>query len=42
MIISLLIDGGLADIIIQLRPRHLRVIEWYLLTDGYLLLLFYQ
>jgi hypothetical protein len=42
MIISLLIDGGLADIIIQLRPRHLRVIEWYLLTDGYLLLLLYQ
>ena len=42
MIIALLIDGGLADVIIQLRPRHLRIIEWYLLADGYLLLLLYQ
>jgi len=42
MIISLLIDGGLADVIIQLRPRHLRVIKWYLLSDGYLLLLLDQ
>ena len=42
MIISLLMDGGLADIIIQFRPSHLRVIEWYLLANWYLLLLLYQ
>jgi hypothetical protein len=42
MIVALLIDGGLAYVIIQLGPRHLRIIEWYLLADGDLLLLLYQ